>query len=408
MPRLPRILFIHDCYPAQFGGLAGWLAGLGWDVTYATAAMGAEPNGVRILKYAPHRAPSAATHPYAQPMERAAIMAQAFVRAALSARNDGYRPDIIVAHSGWGAGMFARDVFPTAKFVAYCEWWYNHPGVDVAYLTRLGFHERAGFEEAPMHERARNAPIAMDISSADAAICPTAFQAYQFPPSLKPALTIMGDGIDTAFFHPDPEVRGSTLGGLVKADARVVTYATTAMEPHRGFPQFMSAVADVLAADPETVVVVAGDNRVVYGGDELRRTDWKAEALKRHDFDPDRLHFVGRLGRRDFRRLLQRSDAHVYLTVPFVLSWSMLEAMSAGCALVLSDTAPVTEFADGSSAVLVDLTSADMIRRGILEVLAEEEGSRLRRCEARESILRSMATGEQYEKKRGFFADLLG
>ena len=129
-----------------------------------------------------------------------------------------------------------------------------------------------------------------------------------------------------------------------------MTYATRGMEPHRGFPQFMAAVPEILAA-PKTVVVVAGANQVAYGGDNLRGVDWKAKALAEADVDPTRVHFVGHLDRFAYLRLLQRSDAHVYLTVPFILSWSMLEAMSCGCPLVLSDTAPVREFADASAAL---------------------------------------------------------
>ena len=288
-------------------------------------------------------------------MDRAAINGQGFVRAALTARNAGYRPDIIVAHSGWGAGMFARDVFPEAAYVAYCEWWYSHPGADVTYLAMLAGKPVTASIEAPMHERARNAPIAMDIAAADAVLCPTRFQAAQFPALLRAGLTVQHDGIDTDFYAPDPAERHSTLGGLVAEDAHLVTYATRGMEPHRGFPQFIAALPAILAADPRTVAVIAGENRVAYGGKALRGTDWKAKALAETDIDPDRVHFVGRLARADYLRLLRRSDAHVYLTVPFVLSWSMLEAMSTGCALVLSDTDPVREFADADAAHLVDL-----------------------------------------------------
>ena len=157
--RAPRILFVHDSYPAQFGAFGRWLAGRGWDVAFATAAREPRTGGLRVIGYAPHRGPSPATHPYAQPMDRAALRAQAFVRAALTARRGGYRPDIVMAHSGWGAGMFAKDVFPEAAFVPYCEWWYRHPGPDVAYLAALsGRQPDRGAIEAPMHERARNAP----------------------------------------------------------------------------------------------------------------------------------------------------------------------------------------------------------------------------------------------------------
>lgn len=405
MARPRSILFVHDNYPAQFGSLGRWLAARGWQVAFATAAPPAEaPAGIRILPYARHRAPSSETHPYAQPMDRAAINAQAFARTALAARRDGYRPDIVVAHSGWGAGMFAKDIFPEAAFVAYCEWWYRFPGADVTFLAALEGRRITPPLEAPMHERARNAPIAMDLSAADAALCPTKFQAGQFPAVFRRLLTVLHDGIDTDRFAPDEAARRSTLGGLVAEEARVVTYATRGMEPHRGFPQFMAALPAVLAADPKAVAVIAGENRVAYGGDGLRATDWKARALAENDLDPARVHFVGRLDTADYLRLLQRSDAHVYLTVPFVLSWSMLEAMSTGCALVLSDTDPVREFGDRTNAALVDMARPAAIADAVRETLRDPAADRRRR--ARDLVRRRLSRTALSEQKERLFAEL--
>lgn len=399
-----KILFIHDNFPAQFGALGLWLARLGWDVTFATAADQAKADGVRILRYRPHRKPSPDTHPYAQAMDRAAINAQGFARAAIPLRNAGYAPDVIVAHSGWGAGMFARDVFPRSAYIAYCEWWYGYPGADVTYLAALAGKPFKPTLEGPMHERARNAPIAMDIAAADAVLCPTRFQAAQFPPLLRPALTVQHDGIDTDYYSPDLSTRRSTLGGLVAEDAHVVSYATRGMEPHRGFPQFIAALPRILAADRRAVAVIAGDNRVAYGGQSLRGTDWKARALAEHDLDPARVHFVGRLARPDYLRLLRRSDAHVYLTVPFVLSWSMLEAMSTGCALVLSDTGPVREFADTAAARLTDLRDPATIADAVLATL--QDPSETRRTHARATILDGLGIRQLYPAKAALFQGL--
>lgn len=404
MTRPPRILFVHDNFPAQFGALGRWLAGRGWDVAFATAARGADAGGLPILRYAPHRAPSGETHPYAQPMDRAALRAQAFVRTALAARREGYRPDIVMAHSGWGAGMFAKDVFPEAAFVAYVEWWYSHPGPDVRFLAAMEGRAVAASIEAPMHERARNAPIAMDLASADAAVCPTAYQAAQFPAVFRDLIAVEHDGVDTDFYAPGPW-SGGRLDGLISPDARVVTYATRGMEPHRGFPQFMAALPAILA-DPKAVAVIAGENRVAYGGDALRRVDWKARALAEVDVDPARVHFVGSLPRPDYLRLLRRSDAHVYLTVPFVLSWSMLEAMSCGCALVLSDTAPVREFADADAAALVDMTDPGAIADAVRDTLADRGHTAPRRRRARSAVEAQVARAALFPRKEAWLARL--
>lgn len=371
-------------------------------MTFATLAPGpADCLGMRVITCSPHREPSAATHPYAQPMDRAAISAQAFVRAALQARRDGYRPDVIVAHLGWGTGMFAREVFPEAAFVAYVEWWYNYPGVDTAFLAGLGGRP-AESVEAPMHEASRNAPIALGLAVADAAICPTRFQADQFPPPLRRGLSVLHDGIDTGFFRPcspaDP-----TLGGIVPAAVPIVTFATRGMEPHRGFPQFMAALPRILADHPEAIVVIAGENQVAYGSDAARATDWKAQALATYDINPARVKFVGSLARADYLRLLQRSDAHVYLTVPFVLSWSMLEAMSVAAPLVLSDTIPVREFAGTEEAVLVGFAPAD-IARGVSEILSNP--SAFRRTAARDRIRSTVCASREFPRKERMLSEL--
>lgn len=367
--RAPTILFVHDSFPGQFGALARDFAAHGWQVAFATAAPAAEAAGLRLLRYAPHREPAAATHPYAQPMDRAALRAQGFALTAFAARREGFAPDVVVTHAGGGAGMFAKEIFPKARVIAYAEWWYRFPGADVAWLAAHGYPHPAG-PEAALHEQARNAPIALELAAADAVVCPTAFQAAQFPPAFRDRLTVLHDGIDTDHFRPAAGSRDDTLGGLVPADARLVTYATRGMEPHRGFPEFMAALPAVLAADPRAVAVVAGENRVCYGGDGLRRTDWKARALAEHPVDPSRIRFTGTLDPAVWLRLLQRSDAHVYLTAPFVLSWSMLEAMATGCALVASDTEPVREFAGPGSAALVDHARPAAIAEAIGATLA--------------------------------------
>lgn len=398
-----RILFIHDHFPGQFGSLALFLRGRGWDVTFATRYPPMQSEGLRIVSYAPHRAPSAETHPYAQPMDRAALNGQAFVRSALALRAAGYRPDVIVAHSGWGAGLFARDVFPEAAFIAYAEWWYRHPGADIAFLAAQDPRWASLSREAPMVERARNAPIALDLAAADAAICPTHFQAGQFPPLLRRGLSIRHDGVDADFYAPGAPA-DPTLDGRVAAEAKVITYATRGMEPHRGFPQLMAALPEVLARHPDAVVLIAGTNRVSYGNKAIRSVDWKAQALAHHALDPRRVIFTGPLPRLAYRDLLRRSDAHIYLTVPFVLSWSMLEAMSTGAQLVLSDTPPVREFAGPDEAVLTQF-QPEAIAQAIGEALTQPSVARRRAARAR--ILEGPSLERELPLKERILADLL-
>ena len=339
-------------------------------------------------------------------MDRAAINAQAFVRAALAARRDGYRPDVIVAHSGWGAGMFAKDVFPEARLRRLLRM--------VVPLTRRRRRLSRALEaalpprlEAPMHERARNAPIAMDLAAADAAICPTDFQAAQFPPVFRArSRSCMTASTPTSSARRRRR-DARRLGGLVAEDARVVTYATRGMEPHRGFPQFMAALPAILAADPKAVAVVAGENKVAYGGDSLRPHRLEGEGAGRERHRPARGCISSAASAAAaYLRLLQRSDAHVYLTVPFVLSWSMLEAMSTGCALVLSDTAPVREFAGTIDGILGQYgQSSGNLQRSRRNALKQNE-STLRGRRAREVIEAAASQKKQFPRKEELFLEL--
>jgi glycosyltransferase involved in cell wall biosynthesis len=402
-----KILFVHDNFPAQFGVVGAWLARRGWEVTFATAREDAEPPPrTRLFRYKAHREPTRETHPYAQALDKAAITAQAFARGAFPLRRQGYRPDVVMAHSGWGAGMFAKDIFPEAACVPYFEWWYNHPAPDAAFLAR-GDDRPEDTIETPLLQRSRNAPILMDLSGADAALCPTRFQAAQFPDWLGARLTVMHDGVDTALHAPRADARADTLDGLVPEGAEVVTYATRGMEPQRGFPQFVRALPRIFAARPNAHVVIAGENRVAYGGARDRAVDWKAKLLAEVAPDPSRVHFVGRLSRSAYVRVLRRSDAHVYLTAPFVLSWSMMEAMAIGCLLVASDTEPVREMAThGETAILTDFFDETALAERIVEALAEPGRFAPMRAAARAFIVDGFDAETVYARKADWLRGL--
>ena len=384
----PHVLFVHDHGPGQFGGLARYLARSGWRVTFAATGP-VRIAGCDTLVYGTHREPSAATHPYAQSFDRAAINAQGFARAALAASRGGLAPEIVVSHAGPGAGLLARDIFPRARSVAYAEWWYNHPAPDLPERAP-GPGEPSSAEQA-MIDRMRNAAMALEIASSTAAICPTHFQAQQFPDPLRRALTVHHDGIDVEEFHPGPANVGDPdrPAGLdhLPSDAPLVTYATRGMEPHRGFPQFMAALPALQAALPDAVVAIAGENLVAYGSDAMRRVDWLSEGLRTAGLDRSRVILLGRLSKRSYRWLLRRSDAHIYLTVPFVLSWSVLEAMSSACPLVLSDTAPVREFATTAEALLINMNDPQAIGEAVIETLRDPIATSARRQAARQVVL---------------------
>ena len=404
---LPHVMFVHDDGPGQFGGLGRYLAGLGWTVSFASRNR-VEIPGCRSLAYAPRRDPSERTHPYAQAFDRAVLNAQGFAVAALAGARSGIAPDVVVSHAGPGAGLFARDIFPRARTVAYGEWWYERPAPDLAYLGEP-YGDLAEPDQA-MVERSRNAAMALEISCADAAVCPTRFQTDRFPAALRRQITVRHDGIDTWFFRPsetcaDDPYCPALLRGL-DASTPLVTYATRGMEPHRGFPHFMAALPAIQATHPHAVIAIAGAASVAYGTDRMRRVDWLARGLATPCLDRSRVVLLGTLPARSYRWLLRRSDAHVYLTVPFVLSWSMLEAMATACPLVLSDTGPVTEFADAGCAILADMRDPGALARAVAQTLDDPISASLRGAAARQ-VVESRASAARLHPQAAAFLQAL-
>lgn len=344
---LRRIVFAHKNFPAQFGAFGEWLAGEGREVVFLTQRAGTSHPSIRVLaSAADHRAPAEGTHRYLKGFEAGVITAQAFARTGAALRAEGFVPDVVMAHAGWGAGTFLKDVWPEALMVPYFEWYYTWPHPD-----RTPEDGPAGDPlDGRARTRIRNAPLWADFSTGDRALCPTRFQAAQFPPFMRERLTVMHDGVDTDLHAPgDPPFgpgrnRGILARWGVPADAEVLTSITRGMEPHRGFPETMRALAELQRRRPRLHALIGGEDRVAYGAQLPEGESWKARMLAELDLDLSRIHFTGLLSRPDMVAVMRASDVHVYLTVPFVLSWSLIDAMSTGCLLVASDTAPVREF----------------------------------------------------------------
>ena len=379
-----RILFAHKNFPAQFGVFGEWLAAAGWEVVYLTQREGAASSHMRVVVCpADHRRPAAEIHRYVRPLEGAVITAQAFARAAVALDREGFRPDIVMGHAGWGVGTFLADVWPAAAAVPYFEWYYNWP-----YPDRTPWDaEAADPLDARARNRIRNAPLWADFSTARLALCPTRFQAAQFPAWMRERLTVMHDGVDTALHSPgEGQDRAILARWGIPPDAEVLTSITRGMEPHRGFPETMRALALLQKRRPRLHALIGGEDRVAYGAQLPEGESWKQRMLAELDLDLSRLHFTGLMSRPDMVAVMRASDAHVYLTVPFVLSWSLLDAMACGCLLVASDTSPVREFVeDGVTGLLVPPHDPAALAARIETALdgAAKGGDALRRVRAR-------------------------
>ena len=365
-----NLLFIHQNMPGQFRHLIAAVAGVGSHrVVCLSKRADFAPRGVgRVVYQVPERPDGPGdTHPFLAPAEAAVRHGQQAAQACAILAGNNFRPDLIVAHPGWGESLYVKEVFPDARLLHYCEWYYHPRGAD----TNFGPDAQQDLD-ANCAVLTRNAHLLLGLDACDWGFSPTAWQRHQHPAAYQPKISVLFDGIDTDATAPDRTARFALPDGRVLAPGdEVVTYVARSLEPYRGFPSFMRALPAILRQRPDAQVVVVGGDEVAYGRPPPGGGTWRAALQAELQLDPGRVHFLGPVPRADYLRLLQVSAAHVYLTVPFVLSWSMLEAMSAGCLVVGSATPPVQEvIVDGENGLLVDFFSAEAIADRVVEALA--------------------------------------
>ena len=342
-----KLIFIHQNFPGQFKYISPALVKAGYQVTAVTMQSTDLQmwNGVNLISYAASRCSSPSVHPWVSDFETKTIRADACFRAALQLKEQGYVPDVIIAHPGWGESLFLKDVWPSAKLGIYCEFFYHQQGADVGFDPEFPAQDPGD----ACRLRLKNVNNLLHFEVADAGISPTNWQASTFPESFRSKITVVHDGIDTQAIAPNPAV-GLTLNGslsLIKQD-EVITFVNRNLEPYRGYHIFMRALPEILKRRPHARVLIVGGDDVSYGARPANGQKWKdifAAEVRPQIADADwaRVHFLGNIPYQYFIPLLQLSTVHVYLTYPFVLSWSLLEAMSAGCAIVASDTQPLHE-----------------------------------------------------------------
>ncbi len=384
-----KVLFVHQNFPGQFLHLAPALAARGHDCLAITDAGNQRPSTVPVLRYTHEAAkvdPGATRlgRNYTTMSDRGVTVA----RAAMNLRRDkGYVPDLIVGHSGWGETLFLKEVWPEAKLLVYAEFYYRGRGADVGFDPE--FHP-PGFDQV-MIAQGRTAHLGQALLHADAGVSPTAWQASTYPPALRRMITVVHDGVDTDAVRPDPAA-ALTLpdGRVLRAGDEVLTFVNRNLEPYRGYHIFMRALPAILAARPEAQVVIVGGSEVSYGAAPKGQKGWKEQILAElaGQLDLNRVHFLGKVPYPTFRTVLQISRAHAYLTYPFVLSWSMLEAMAAGCHVVGSATAPVQEvLRDGVNGSLVDFFDVRAWSNALIRALDEPDRFETVRAAARRTVM---------------------
>nr|WP_255617917.1 glycosyltransferase [Aurantimonas sp. VKM B-3413] len=324
---------------------------------------------LKKVVYKPHREVTKGIHPALPDFEASVINAQNVFQKMVALKNSGWNPDLICGHSGWGPTLFLRELWPDTRMLTYYEWWYHSAHSDVDFLKQ----EPPSYDErVRMHMK--NATFMADLSIMDWGVSPTRFQHSRFPAIYRDKIEVLHDGIDTDYMCPDPDDTLEIEGKTFTAKDEIVTYATRGMEPYRGFPQFMEALARAQKARPNLQAIIVGRDRVAYGSKRKDGKSYKEHAFETLDLDLSRVHFLDLVPLKTLRTVFRISSVHVYLTVPFVLSWSMMEALSTGVLLLGSDTDPIREMVtDGENGLLVDFFDTKRIAERIGEALDNRE-----------------------------------
>ena len=380
-----NVLFVHQNFPGQFKHLAPYLARAGHGVR-ALGIDGPGLPGIELIRYKPSRSTNKNTHPWAQEFETKVIRGEACARAALELRDGGFTPDVIVANPGWGESLFLRDVFPRARMLALLEFFYAARGLDFGFDPE--FHRNDPMRDAKL--RSKNAHLLMALADMDRGFSPTQFQRSTVPEQYRAKIDVIFDGIDTGVARPDSGAAIEIGEQSLRAGDEVLTFVNRNLEPYRGYHIFMRALPEILRRRPHASVLIVGGDGVSYGAPAPAGKTWKQIFFDevKGQLDLARVHFIGRLPYEQYLKVLQVSACHVYLTYPFVLGWSCIEAMSTGCLVVGSRTPPVEEaIQDRRNGLLIDFFDVAALARAVREVLERPEEFAPLRAAARQTAL---------------------
>jgi glycosyltransferase involved in cell wall biosynthesis len=345
-----HVLFIHNNFPAQFGHIAAHLTQQkGFRCTFVSQQTASRVASIELIPYQIHGGATEQTHYCSRSFENAIWHSHA-VYEALERRPD-VRPDLIVAHSGFLSTVFLRQLYD-CPIVSYFEYYYQTRGADMDFRPDFPYPAINR-----LRARARNANLLLDLDDCDAGYSPTRWQRGLFPPLYRPKIRVIFDGIDTSLWQPMAAPQRRIGSWVIPEGARVVTYVSRGLESLRGFDIFMKMAKMLYQRRRDVLFFVVGDDRVCYGGDPdfTGNPSFKQWVLARDDYDLSRFVFTGLLPAPALVQLFALSDLHVYLTVPFVLSWSLMDALACGTTVLASNTAPVCEMIqDGQNGLLVD------------------------------------------------------
>jgi glycosyltransferase involved in cell wall biosynthesis len=360
-----HVLFIHQNFPAQFGHVASYLAlRKGFRCTFLSQQPAGTTGGIECIQYKLAGGATAQTHYCSRSFENAIWHSHALYQA-LEARPD-IRPDLVVAHSGFLSTIFLRELYD-CPIINYFEYYYRTRGADMDFRPDFPYPALNR-----LRARARNAAVLLDLESCDAGYSPTRWQRSLFPRLFQDKIRTIFDGIDTGIWRPLTGVPRRIGDRVIPDDTRIVTYVARGMESIRGFDIFMKTAKVLYQRRPNVLFVVVGEDRICYGGDEefTGQKSFKDWVLARDDYDLSRFVFTGQVPIGILAQLFAISDLHIYLTVPFVLSWSLLNALACGTTVLASDTAPVREVIEpGKNGLLADFFDVEALASAAGKVL---------------------------------------
>jgi glycosyltransferase involved in cell wall biosynthesis len=387
-----NILFVHQAFPGQFCHIIDSLGSSGNHQLYGLGIEECKktlPKKFHYQRYQPQRSNAAGVHPMALETETKVIRADACAGAALQLKQQGIKPDLIMSHPGWGESLFLKDVWPQARLLTYQEFFYHPYGFDLNFDPELQSANDLGMV---CKARMKNANVLLNLHMSDWCVTPTAFQRSSFPAEYRSRITAIHDGIDTAKAAPNPTLKGVTLpsGVKLKRGQPVITFVNRTIEPYRGCHTMIRAIPLIQQRIPNAQIVIVGAEKGASYGKRCPDGEWKDHFLKEIEgqYNSNQVHFTGSVPYELYLQLLQLSTVHIYLTYPFVMSWSLLEAMSSGCTVVGSRTAPVMEvLEDGVNGRLVDFFSPQELSDCVQELVEDRQQAEQLGRTARETIL---------------------
>lgn len=380
-----NIVFIHQNFPGQFRYIANELFNSGKYKVVSICQQHAPrlPNIDSVI-YTPLNIPPQSVHGYLDSTQRYVLNGHAVIQALLKLKEVNFIPDVIFAHTGWGEALYVKEVFPDTPLIGFFEFFYHTDGADVGFDP-----EQPLSDNDRLLVRTRNGIHLLSLHTTDAGITPTQWQRCVFPPEYQPKLRLIHEGINVDLAIPAQTTRIQLANGLVLSrQDEVITYVSRNLEPYRGFHIFMRSVAEICKRRPKAHILIVGGDDVSYGVRLPNNQTYRSKMLAEVSIDPNRVHFLGRIAYQQYIQVLQISTAHIYLTVPFVLSWSMLEAMSAECLVIGSNTPPVAEVIQhGENGLLVNFFSVTEIADAVDAVFRHPDQMQALRKAARQTIL---------------------